>query len=282
MRGLKQVRNRRDDALTRVGWEKFEGLLADYYRRQGYQVDHVGTGSGRSRFDGGIDLKLRRDGEYIVVQCKHWNAYQVTHNDVHQLLGIMVNESATGAILINSGEFTRYARESAAKLGHVQLIDGDELRRMIGPIAEPEARRQPMAAMRPSVESFAAVVGERLLSAAEDRIRGRRRERSPHELMLRLVLVMVVLFALWLFVQGMLKAVSAALIHPVASNQTTAPVSARPVLAPNPSRPSAVSQPAQTYVSGPLMRERTEAERREAKRQADEAAKVLEASTPEM
>ncbi|MFC3659290.1 restriction endonuclease [Luteimonas notoginsengisoli] len=74
------------------------------------------------RFDR-LSLMLRRGDEYVVVQCKHWNAFQVTHTDVHQLLGIMVNESATGAILVSSGEFTRYARESAAKLGHVWLID---------------------------------------------------------------------------------------------------------------------------------------------------------------
>jgi len=56
-----------------------------------------------SRYDGGIDLKLRRGDEYVVVQCKHWNAKQVPHNDVHQLLGVMLSESATGAIFVTSG-----------------------------------------------------------------------------------------------------------------------------------------------------------------------------------
>ena len=280
MRGLKNVRNRRDDALSRMGWERFESLLADYYRGEGYRVEHVGTGSGRSKFDGGIDLKLRRGDEYVVVQCKHWNAFQVTHTDVHQLLGIMVNESATGAILVSSGEFTRYARESAAKLGHVWLIDGDELRRMVGPIAESEAPRQAVQASRPTGDSLATVVGERLLSAAEDRIRGRRGERSPYELMLRLFFALVALAVLWAFVQGMLKAVSTALVRPIATKRAPAPQLSpglpKPSVAPYQPRTQATSEP------GPLMRERSEAERREAKRQADEAAKVIEASTPEM
>ena len=138
MGGLKNVRNRRDDALSRVDWKRLESLLVVYYRGQGYEVEHCGTGIAGRRFDGGVDLKLRKGDEYIVVECKHWNAKQVPHNPVHQLLGVMVNEGATGAILVTSGEFTAYARESATKLGHVQLIDGDALRAMIGPLPEPE------------------------------------------------------------------------------------------------------------------------------------------------
>ena len=108
-------------------------MLADYYREQGFQVEHCGTGAAGSRYDGGIDLKLRRGDEYVIVECKHWNALQVPHNVVHQLMGIMVNESATGAILVTSGEFTPYAKEAANKLGHVQLVDGQALRQMLGP-----------------------------------------------------------------------------------------------------------------------------------------------------
>ncbi len=59
MSGLKPVSQRRNDALSRVGWEQLESLLATYYRAQGYQVEEVGTGATGARFDGGIDLKLR-------------------------------------------------------------------------------------------------------------------------------------------------------------------------------------------------------------------------------
>ncbi|HEX7804189.1 MAG TPA: restriction endonuclease [Pseudoxanthomonas sp.] len=143
MKGLKNVHNRRDDALTRVTWSQLETMLADYYRGQGWSVDHVGTGSGRNRFDGGIDLKLRRDGELVLVQAKHWNAKQVPHNVVHETLGIKVNENATGAIVITSGEFTQAAREAATRQGHVQLIDGDALRAVLGPQLDALASTQP-------------------------------------------------------------------------------------------------------------------------------------------
>ncbi|WP_343224889.1 restriction endonuclease [Luteimonas terricola] len=44
-----------------------------------------------------------------LVQCKHWNAYQVLPNPGHQLLGIMVNELATRAIVVTGDGFTREA-----------------------------------------------------------------------------------------------------------------------------------------------------------------------------
>lgn len=132
MNGLKNVRQRRDDALARVGWDRLETMLAEHYREQGFRVEHVGTAGTGARFDGGIDLKLHREDEYILVQCKHWKAKQVPHNAVHELLGLLVNEGATGAILVSSGEFTRAAIDAATRQGHVQLIDGDALRLMLG------------------------------------------------------------------------------------------------------------------------------------------------------
>ena len=137
MRGLKRVSARRSDALTDVGWEQLEVLFATHYRAHGWAVEHCGTGGTGARFDGGIDLKLRRVDAYLLVQVKHWNALKVPHNDVHQLLGLMVNESATGAVLITSGEFTRAAVEAAARHGHVQLVDGTELRAMLGDVQLP-------------------------------------------------------------------------------------------------------------------------------------------------
>src|SRR3546814_5441013 len=105
-----------------------------------YDVEHTGTGASGTKFDGGIDLKLRRGAEYVLVEAKHWNAFQVPHNVVHQLLGVMVNQGATGAIVVTSGEFTKAAIEAATRHGHVQLIDGAELRQMLGPIPEPDRK----------------------------------------------------------------------------------------------------------------------------------------------
>ena len=87
MSGFRPVRFRHDDALTRVSWQEFERLIAEHFRQLGYEVEHTGTGDGTNRTDGGIDLKLRRDQETILVQCKHWTAFQVPHNAVHVTIG---------------------------------------------------------------------------------------------------------------------------------------------------------------------------------------------------
>ena len=169
MHGLKNVRNRRSDALTQVGWEQLEVMLAVYYRSQGYRVEHVGTAGSGARFDGGIDLKLYKDDAYIVVQCKHWNAKQVTHNAVHELLGVMITQSATGAILVTSGEFTRAAIEAATKQGHVQLVDGDDLRAMLGPLPDvPPDLTCGSAGTRDPTNSNEANKADRFAAAAEE------------------------------------------------------------------------------------------------------------------
>lgn len=143
--GRPPVRNRRDDKLARLDPAAFEAQVAEHYRRLGYDVERVGHGG--AHFDGGIDLKLRRGDEYIVVQCKRENAYQVTHNVGHELIGVMCTQGATGAIVVNSGEFTASARSSAQREPRLTLVDGDEVRRWFPelaseatePIWEPDA-----------------------------------------------------------------------------------------------------------------------------------------------
>ena len=140
MGGLKNNQHRHQDALSRIDHREFERLVGAFYRGQGWEVEYTGTGSTAQRFDGGVDLVLRRGGDVVLVQCKHWNARQVPHNPVHELLGIMVNRGATGAILITSGEFTRAAIEAGTRNGHVQLVDGNDLRDMLGELPEPASQ----------------------------------------------------------------------------------------------------------------------------------------------
>lgn len=299
MSGLKRVGTRQDDALSRVAWHGLETLLAAHYTEQGFAVEHVGTGGTGRRFDGGIDLRLRRGDEHILVQVKHWNAYKVPHNDVHQLLGLMVNERATGAVLVTSGEFTKAAVEAATRHGHVQLIDGDELRSMLGPLPEP-----PTAAGS-KAHVIAAHVGERLLNAAEDRIRdgtGRRGGFVTRSLISTMLLkaalaaaFMIFIFAVFqMTLHRVLRTVSrpqpARVTEPMSPVVSPAPVGAPAGASngrvdPNPCH-EIVDLQTGTYIdhcaqTRPRKR-RTAAEIREQQRKADEAMKVIEATTPEI
>jgi hypothetical protein len=58
-------------SLRNTPWKQFEFLVAEAYRRQGYQVEYsLGRGA-----DGGVDLTLRRDGRMSLVQCKQWKVF---------------------------------------------------------------------------------------------------------------------------------------------------------------------------------------------------------------
>lgn len=312
MNGLKRVRVRRDDALTQVDWRQLEVLLAVYYRGQGYEVEHVGTGATGARADGGVDLKLRRSDEYVLVQVKHWNACQVPHNDVHQLLGIMVNEGATGAVLVTSGEFTKAAIEAATRQGHVQLIDGEELRALLGPLPESAAEpRTPMSSrshghqqgneyavsrrgeLHDRAGAFARIAGERLLDAAEDRIRYGREGRSLVRVAattgLKAVLLKVAIAAglgvvMWIGLQSALRSLEAGLAPRPTPSATGIPSTAQPMVstAGRYVEAAGTQSPPHSEPAYTPPREPTAAEIRESQRRADEAVRVLEATTPEM
>ena len=286
--GLKRVRDRRNDALAGEDWARVEHLLADYYRREGYAVEHCGTGGRAARFDGGVDLRLRRDGETILVQCKHWNAYQVPHNDVHQLLGIMVNERATGAIVVTSGEFTRAAIEAATRHGHVQLVDGDDLRRMLGDsytqTGDARARSGGDDRWNRTSGSFGAWAAERLVSAAEDRIRGGGKRRGTSlvaasawsglaAILIKFVLAIALLFFMSAALQRAIRNIA-----PVQPQASTARVIQQPGPAvTTPMRESTAKEPPPAMIHLPTPQE-IEAQRR----RSAESMDILRASTPEL
>lgn len=292
---LKRVRRRRDDALARVPWDRLEIMLAEHYLSLGYMVDHVGTGATGRKFDGGIDLKLRRKDEYVVVQCKHWNACKVPHNDVHQLLGIMINEGADEAILVTSGEFTKAAIEAAGRLGHVQLIDGDGLRAMLGPIPVDEPATRHRGTLAEDVASSAgrltATVAERLLAAAEDRIRygSHSRSRSRNALIAGALLIPLLKLALAgvLLIVGLIvlpAMIRSALAPAPASTMRAVPPGASQTLPRRAHAAAAASGPARIPAVPTVDSngEMSAAELREWKKRNEESMKILESTTPEL
>src|SRR4249919_3879303 len=119
------------DSLSQVSWQDFEILVADYYRDQGFDVMHCGNGGIGVRGSGGVDLRLRKDGKLLLVQCRHETVQPVDAAAIQRLLAVRAEDEAAEAIVVSSSEFSSDARR-AAEAGGATLIDGEELRQLLG------------------------------------------------------------------------------------------------------------------------------------------------------
>lgn len=114
-------------SIRELSWREFEELVAEAFRREGYRVvENTKAGA-----DGGVDIRLRRDGKLFLVQCKKWNSNRVGVGVVREMVGVMVDAGAAGVIIVCSGRFTRDAW-SFARNKSVRLVDGRALMGMIG------------------------------------------------------------------------------------------------------------------------------------------------------
>jgi restriction system protein len=97
--------------------------------------------------DGGVDLRLRKNGQMVFVQCKHWKARSIGVKVVRELYGVMAAKNVQHGIVVTYGEFTSEAMEFA-KANAIALIDGPKLAQMIASVqqsgnmqAQPEVAR---------------------------------------------------------------------------------------------------------------------------------------------
>ena len=111
--------------INELNWTQFEHLIHQYFQEQGYNVSSTSTGA-----DGGVDLRLSKDGLKTIVQCKHWKSSKVGVQVVREQFGIMTAEGAGESIVVTSGRFTREA-ETWASGKPIRLVDGEQLSGML-------------------------------------------------------------------------------------------------------------------------------------------------------
>ena len=88
------------DSLRALPWKRFEDVLAEAYRRRGYQVvETLGGGA-----DGGVDLRLRNDGQVIVVQCKRWRGKPIELVDSKALQHLVRGVQTSSRLTISTDE----------------------------------------------------------------------------------------------------------------------------------------------------------------------------------
>lgn len=94
------------DSIKNLDWRQFEELVGEVFRRQGYLVlENPSEGT-----DGGVDLRLRKNGQLTFVQCKHWKSKSIGVKIVRELYGVMTAAQVNSSILATFGNFTQEAK----------------------------------------------------------------------------------------------------------------------------------------------------------------------------
>lgn len=127
------------ESLRAMQWKEFEHLVAELFERKGYSVDY----SLDSGPDGGVDVRLKKDGYLAIVQCKCWRSWSVGVPTVREMFGLLHHEGAQEAIIVTTGDFTEEAQRFA-KGKPIQLINGHALWNLVASIRKlPEESKPP-------------------------------------------------------------------------------------------------------------------------------------------
>jgi len=139
-----------NDTLSRISWQDFEILVANRYRRHGWEVAHCGDGQPGLRAESGVDLRMRRNGERALVQCRHESLFRPGAREIERFLATAAEESPRQAIVIASADLPEDARQ-LAESGGATIIEGSAVRdlldedlvdvRPVPPVAAIDAQR---------------------------------------------------------------------------------------------------------------------------------------------
>jgi len=111
-----------EDALAEIDWYQFEKFCAAFLRSEGFSVERKGG----AQPDGGVDLVATKNGEPMLVQCKHWRTWTVQEKVIRELLGSMTHyQVKRGALYVLKGA-TRPAHTFAAH-HDIHVADGRNL-----------------------------------------------------------------------------------------------------------------------------------------------------------
>lgn len=114
------------DSLRAMNWREFEMLVGEAFGRQGYRIEETGLGGA----DGGVDLRLSKDGKTALVQCKQWRTQRVDVKVVREMYGLLAHYGAHAVKIVAVGDFTPEA-QAFAQDKPIELIHGEALLELI-------------------------------------------------------------------------------------------------------------------------------------------------------
>ena len=115
-------RARVEESLAEIDWYQFEKFCAALLRSEGYEVERKGG----AQPDGGVDLVATKNGESLLVQCKHWRTWTVQEKVIRELLGSMTHFKVNRGALYTLKGWTQPAGAFAAEHS-ITLADAHSL-----------------------------------------------------------------------------------------------------------------------------------------------------------
>lgn len=110
------------DLLNKIEWYSFEQLCVRYFETHSKVQEVKKTGAGA---DGGVDIKLKSNGETIFIQCKQRTHSKTGVAIIREFFGTMVSNKVKYGVVITNTQFTEDAIAFARK-NDINLIDGNE------------------------------------------------------------------------------------------------------------------------------------------------------------
>lgn len=114
------------ERVEAIDWFQFERLMARSYEKLGYTVERRGG----AHADDGIDLVIRKGGQAIGVQCKHWKAWKVNPKTVREMLGAITAARLRSGLILCWRGFTQDGHAKAAQYG-ITLVDAAGILRIL-------------------------------------------------------------------------------------------------------------------------------------------------------
>jgi restriction system protein len=108
--------------LSEMTWQQFQMALKELFKLQGFTAVEKVAGAGDER----TYMARGKQDEKIIVQCKQWQAMQVSLSAIRELHGLMSVSKVGAGYVVTAGRFTQEAR-SYARGRNIVLVDGQSL-----------------------------------------------------------------------------------------------------------------------------------------------------------
>ena len=123
------------ESLREMTWAQFSAVIADSFRREGYEVGALENGV--------ANYELHKNGYKSLLSCKRWKVAQTGLGPLRELFEATRSREARDCIYVTTGEFTETARAFALEKG-IRLLHGTELAELVGRVVrekKPEIAR---------------------------------------------------------------------------------------------------------------------------------------------